>query len=46
VEKRGEERISFEKEGMWIDLILRIVLIMEGDLEEEDGTMREERMAK
>ena len=43
--KRGEERMSFEKEGILIDLILRITLVMEGG-RMEDGMVREDRMAE
>ena len=43
--KRGEERMSLEKEGMRIDLMLRITLVMEGG-RIEDGILREDRMAE
>jgi len=37
--------MSLEKEGMSIDLVLRITLVMEGG-RVEDGTLREDRMAE
>ena len=42
---RHNEKISFEKEVVSIDLILRISLVMRGDLERE-GTVKTDRIAE